>query len=87
MWTFLASEILLFGGLFAAFAVYRGMYASAFAEAAKRTDLLYGTLNTAILLTSSLTMALAVESALIRRRKYVLRYLMATVCWLSLFWE
>lgn len=61
MWVFLATEVLFFGGLFVGYAVYRTMYPAAFAEAASHTDAVLGTLNTAILLTSSLFAALAVR--------------------------
>ncbi len=63
IWCFLASELLFFGGLFLAYAIYRGLYPQAFAAAAKETDIWYGTLNTAILLTSSLTVAVAAQAS------------------------
>src|SRR4051812_44243035 len=63
LWTFLATEVLFFGGLFTAYVVYRFLYPQAFAEASHHTNILFGTLNTAVLLTSSLTMALAGHSA------------------------
>jgi heme/copper-type cytochrome/quinol oxidase subunit 3 len=63
VWVFLASEVLFFGGLFLAYGIYRILYAHAFVVAAKETDVFYGTLNTAILLTSSLTMAVAVKAS------------------------
>src|SRR4051812_25511763 len=63
IWRFLATEVLFFGGLFTAYVVYRFLYPQAFAEASHHTNLLYGTVNTAVLLTSSLTMALAGHSA------------------------
>lgn len=59
IWTFLATEVLFFGGLFVAYAVYRCSYPRDFALASRRMDLFAGTLNTAILLTSSLGVALA----------------------------
>src|SRR6185437_16104656 len=58
MWTFLATEVLFFGGLFLAYIVYRFEYPEAFAVASRHTNVMYGTINTAILLTSSLWMAL-----------------------------
>ena len=61
MWVFLATEVLFFGGLFVGYAVYRTIYPAAFAVAAAHTDVFLGTLNTAILLTSSLFAALAVR--------------------------
>ena len=60
MWAFLASEVLLFGGLFTLYAAYRTMYGSDFEEAIKHNTLIYGTVNTFILLTSSFTVALTV---------------------------
>ena len=60
IWVFLATEVLFFGGLFLGYAVYRGRLSGGFAEAARHTTIVIGTVNTAILLTSSLTMALAV---------------------------
>ena len=57
MWTFLATEILFFGGMFLSYILYRHAYPAAFAQASRHTILLYGTFNTAVLLTSSLTMA------------------------------
>jgi cytochrome c oxidase subunit 3 len=59
MWTFLATEILFFGGLFACYTIYRWAYPGAFADASRRLDFWIGTGNTAVLLTSSLFMALA----------------------------
>src|SRR5436305_13182702 len=79
LWTFLATEVLFFGGLFTGYVVYRHTYPQAFAEASRHTNLLYGTLNTAILLTSSLTMALAVQAAQQSRAKSLFRFLLATI--------
>ena len=63
MWVFLVTEVLFFGGLFATYAVYRAFYPAAFAAASHELDILLGGINTAVLITSSLTMALAVRSA------------------------
>jgi cytochrome c oxidase subunit 3 len=79
MWTFLATEILFFGGMFLSYIVYRYAYPFAFAEASKHTIVLYGTVNTAILLTSSLTMALAVHAAQEGRNKALLSFLLLTI--------
>src|SRR5438105_15955597 len=79
LWTFLATEVLFFGGLFTAYVVYRHAYPPAFAEASQHTNLLLGTLNTAVLLTSSLTMALAVHAAQVSHTKVLFRYLLATI--------
>ncbi|MCB9785377.1 MAG: cytochrome c oxidase subunit 3 [Deltaproteobacteria bacterium] len=63
MWTFLATEILIFGGLFTAYLVFRVAQPETFATMSRHMDLVMGTLNTGVLLTSSLTMALAVRAA------------------------
>lgn len=62
MWLFLFTEVLLFGGLFLVYSVYRAMHSSEFHEAAKELDTVIGAANTVLLLTSSLTMALAISS-------------------------
>ena len=79
MWTFLATEILFFGGMFLGYLVYRHAYPHAFALASRHTIVLYGTVNTAILLTSSLTMALAVHAAQQNEHQRLVRYLLLTV--------
>src|SRR5438067_2522304 len=79
MWTFLATEILFFGGMFMSYITYRHAYPAAFAQASRHTILLYGTLNTAILLTSSLTMAFAVHAAQENQARRLVRYLLITV--------
>lgn len=79
MWTFLATEVLFFGGLFLAYIVYRHFYFHAFAVGSRETNIFYGTLNTAILLTSSLTMALAVHAAREDNSKAIVRSLLLTL--------
>jgi cytochrome c oxidase subunit 3 len=69
MWFFLMSEILFFGGLFLAFSFSRAANAQAFAAAARHTDLAYGAVNTAVLVTSSLTMTLATRAADVARTR------------------
>ncbi len=63
MWTFLVTEILFFGGLFMAYLVYRHASPMAFQEASHHLNVYWGTLNTAVLIVSSLTMALGVRAA------------------------
>jgi len=58
MWTFLATEVLFFGGLFAAYSVYRWAYPEGFAEGSHHLDFWIGTINTGVLLTSSVFVAL-----------------------------
>jgi cytochrome c oxidase subunit 3 len=79
MWVFLVTEILFFGGLFLAYTVYRSEYARAFAEASRHLDITLGTFNTAVLIVSSLTMALAVFFAATGRRRALLVFLIATM--------
>lgn len=62
MWLFLFTELILFGGLFIVYAVYRFTYGNEFALAAKELDTLIGTINTLVLLTSSLTMAMSITA-------------------------
>jgi cytochrome c oxidase subunit 3 len=68
MWLFLATELLLFGGLFAAYAVFRHNHPDIFTWGSRFLDVRYGGLNTVILITSSLTMAMAVTAAQMGRR-------------------
>jgi len=63
MWVFLVTEIMFFGGLFTAYLVYRHANPEGFAEASHHLNVLWGTVNTLVLIISSLTMALAVRSA------------------------
>lgn len=79
IWAFLATEVIFFGGLFMAYIVYRSAYPHDFAVGSQHTIVLYGTINTAILLTSSLTMALAVHAAQMGDNKWVTRFLLITV--------
>lgn len=63
MWIFLATEVLFFGALIAGYLVYRVLYPDTFGAASQQLDRIIGGVNTAILLTSSLTMALADHAA------------------------
>lgn len=85
MWAFLATEVLFFGAMFMSYIVYRSTYPQAFAEASHHTVLLYGTVNTAILLTSSLTMALAVQAARENNIKWLFRFLTITIAFALAF--
>lgn len=69
MWLFLFTEILLFGGIFLLYSVYRSKFPADFHYAASHLDLFTGTINTVILLTSSLFMVLAVASLEKQRRR------------------
>jgi len=79
MWLFLASEVMFFGALFTGYIVYRYTYPETFSEASRFLDLPYGALNTAILLTSSLTVALAVDSAQRSLKRSLVFFLLITI--------
>ena len=80
MWVFLLTEILFFGGLFVAYMIYRvWWHFDAFAEASRRSSLFWGGLNTAVLIGSSLTMALAVRAAQTNNRKWTVNWLVLTM--------
>ncbi|GAB4315835.1 MAG: cytochrome c oxidase subunit 3 family protein [Candidatus Zixiibacteriota bacterium] len=69
MWVFLLTEVLLFGGLFLAYAVYRAWYPDMFYNAHLELDVWLGGTNTIVLITSSLTMALAIRSVQLNKSK------------------
>jgi cytochrome c oxidase subunit 3 len=79
MWVFLITEIMFFGGLFAAYLTYRNLYNPAFVIASTSIDIKWGAINTAVLICSSLTMAMAVHSAALGARKLILLFLVATL--------
>ncbi|HEX5889299.1 MAG TPA: cytochrome c oxidase subunit 3 family protein [Pyrinomonadaceae bacterium] len=60
MWVFLVTELMFFGGMFLAYALYRNLFPAAFASASNHLDITLGAVNTAVLIVSSFTMALAV---------------------------
>jgi cytochrome c oxidase subunit III len=76
MWIFLATEVLFFGGLFLAYTIYRFSYPQTFAEASRHLHDIFGGVNTAVLLFSSLLMALAVRAAEMGRKKLLVRLLL-----------
>jgi cytochrome c oxidase subunit 3 len=79
MWVFLITEILFFGGLFLVYTVYRHLYPGAFIAASHELDVTLGTINTAVLITSSLTMALAVHAAQTGARRLLVLLLIVTI--------
>jgi cytochrome c oxidase subunit 3 len=79
MWLFLATEILLFGGLFCAYAVYRSLHPEVFVYAHQYLDKVLGGINTVVLISSSLTMALAVRAAQLGNRKHQVIFLALTL--------
>jgi cytochrome c oxidase subunit 3 len=79
IWVFLASEVMFFGGLFLLYIVYRYMFPQAFAEASLHLDVVLGSINTGILLTSSFTMALAVNAVQRGQRRALILFLVLTM--------
>jgi cytochrome c oxidase subunit 3 len=79
MWTFLITEVLFFGGMFTSYAIYRGIYSGAFASTSRYMDVVLGGTNTAVLICSSLTMALAVRAAQLSHKKALVRFLIFTM--------
>jgi cytochrome c oxidase subunit III len=79
MWVFLATEVLFFGGLFCTYSIYRAWYPAAFAAASHELDVTLGTINTAVLIASSLTMALAVHAAQLGQRRLLMICLLLTM--------
>ena len=79
MWLFLFTEVLLFGGLFLVYAVYRAMHPADFHEAAKELSTVIGAINTVILLTSSLTMAISISAIQRGNRKLSVLMQSATI--------
>jgi cytochrome c oxidase subunit 3 len=79
MWAFLLTEVMFFGGLFVGYTVYRTAYPAGFVAGSQHLDISLGTLNTAVLISSSLTMALAVYAAQVGRRQLLIRCLLLTM--------
>jgi cytochrome c oxidase subunit 3 len=85
MWLFLATEILLFAGLFVGFALMQAAHPAAFVEAHHHLDKSLGALNTVVLLFSSFTMVMAVHSAATNKQKALIRYLLVTLACAGIF--
>jgi cytochrome c oxidase subunit III len=79
MWVFLVTEVLFFGGMFTAYVVYRAAYRHDFEGASNLLDIKLGAINTAVLIMSSLTMALAVWASSLGKRKSTVGFLFGTI--------
>ncbi|MFA9477580.1 cytochrome c oxidase subunit 3 [Phycisphaerales bacterium AB-hyl4] len=79
MWVFLATEILMFGGLFCAYAVYRANNPDVFLYAHESLNTFWGTVNTVILLASSFTMAWGVRAAQLGQKQLLVTLLCLTL--------
>ena len=85
MWLFIAQEVMFFGGLFVAYTVYRNLFHHAFVQSSRHLDLTLGAVNTAVLICSSLTMALGVHSAALGKKRSTVTWLLLTVALGSVF--
>ena len=79
MWLFLVTEVLFFGGALMAYSIYRSWYPDAFASASHHLDITLGALNTAVLIVSSLTMAMAVYYSQLGDNTKVIIFLTVTL--------
>src|SRR5437763_620797 len=79
MWAFLLTEIMMFGGLFAAYLIYRLKYYDAFVAGSSSIDVIWGFINTLVLIGSSLTMAFAVSAAQRGAQKLFRGFIVATM--------
>jgi cytochrome c oxidase subunit III len=79
MWIFLANEVMMFGGLFTAYAVYRASHPQAFDIGSADMNILLGSINTALLLTSSLMLTFAEHSAQTGSRRLLALFLVLTM--------
>ena len=79
MWVFLVTEIMFFGGMFLAYTLYRSLYPEAFAIASNHLDIKLGAINTAVLIFSSFTMAMAVYSTQVGKRRAQIISLVLTI--------
>jgi cytochrome c oxidase subunit 3 len=79
MWLFLATEVMFFGALFTAFYTYRLFYAAGFSEGTRHLNLTLGTVNTVILMSSSLAMTFAARSVQLDNRKLLVALLVVTI--------
>jgi cytochrome c oxidase subunit 3 len=85
IWTFLVTEILFFGGLFAAYGLYRSLYPEVFRASSHTLSIQLGTFNTVVLIASSLTMALAVRGGQTGKGKLAAGFLVLTLVLGSVF--
>jgi cytochrome c oxidase subunit 3 len=79
MWLFLFTEVILFGGLFAVYAVYRFLHPIDFHSASGQLNLTFGAVNTVVLLTSSMTVALSISAIQKGKTKHALMFLGFTI--------
>lgn len=79
MWVFLVTEMLMFGGLFVAYIIYRSWHPDLFHMAAQELDIALGATNTVVLIGSSLTIALGIRAVQLDKIRAAITYLSATL--------
>ncbi len=79
MWVFLATEVMFFGGLFTAYTIYRNLYLPYFEIGSHLLNVKIGALNTAVLIGSSLTMAMGVRAAQMGKKNVLVACLIMTM--------
>src|SRR5438477_10009004 len=79
MWIFLITEVMFFGGMFAAYTIYRQIYFDVFAKASSSLNATIGAFNTCVLLLSSFTMVMAVRAGQLGKRKAIIGWLIGTL--------
>lgn len=85
MWLFLFTELLLFGGLFLVYTIYRYLNADAFLNASYELNVVMGTINTVVLLTSSLTVAMSITAMQLGNKKLSLTLIYSTIAFAGVF--
>lgn len=85
MWLFLTTEVLLFAGLFCAYAIFRMMYPEAFAAGSHHLDSTLGMVNTIVLLVSSFTMAMCIRNAQLNQQGWLKFNLIFTIACGAIF--
>ena len=79
VWLFLCTEILMFGGLFVGYAIYHNVHPEIFIAGSKFLDWKWGALNTGVLLLSSFTMAMGIQSCQKNNNQKAVKYLAITL--------
>ena len=85
MWIFLVTEVMFFGGMFAAYTVYRNLYPEVFAICSSSLNAVLGAANTMVLLLSSFTMVMAVRAGQLGQQKAIIWFLILTLLFGGVF--
>ena len=85
MWIFLITEVMFFGGMFAAYTIYRSAHPIVFAIASSSLNVTIGAINTCVLLLSSFTMVMAVRAGQLGKRNLIIFFLILTLIFGCIF--